>query len=140
VRSYSQQAVFTPREVQLFWEANRLVALFPEAREGEPAIRCHEVARAVGELLDLTVEDGHFGTVDHSWLWTEPVDQRRGRYPNILDVYAVGSLPMVQLVDMGHYLPHNLAYRPGDPERIVRKDIRRDVVDYLKAGSFDSTA
>lgn len=130
--SYSQRTVFTTRELAFLRKATEIVDRLPVAPKEWPEIRCHEVARVVGEILYLEVEDGHFGTVDHSWLWTSPVIHGRGRWPNILDVYAVGSLPMVQLVDMGAMLPHNIAYRPGEARKITRTDIRQDVLAWLR--------
>jgi hypothetical protein len=58
--------------------------------------------------------DGHCGIVEHSWL----------RCSVILDVYAPGRLPAVQLVD-----PLIGGYRPGKP----RQDIRPPIVDRLVA-------
>ena len=50
-------------------------------------------------------------------------------FPHVLDVYCVGSLPMVRLVDGEHTsLPHiGWAYRPGDE----RKDIDEGRVEAL---------
>jgi hypothetical protein len=122
VRSYAE-AVLSERDKGLLRRAEALVASLPdEATPGE--VRCHELARAVGRVLGLPVQDGRYGMVEHSWLWTE---EPRGRQPNVIDVYAVGRLPMVQLVDMGHFLPENRSYVPG-PER---DDVRGDVVDLL---------
>jgi len=85
-------------------------------------LRCHELARAILSILDedpinLEVVDGHCGPVEHSWL----------RYGDglIIDAYAPGRLPAVQIVDplVGS------GYRPG-PER---RDIRHAVVARLVA-------
>lgn len=81
--------------------------------------RCHEVARAVGKLLSVPVVDGHHGTVEHSWC---VVDERI-----ILDVWCVGRLPRVQLVDPAAVTGHAVLYREG-PER---SDIDSAVVDQL---------
>jgi hypothetical protein len=63
--------------------------------------------------------------------WTRPLERILGRvgFPNVLDVYSVGSLPVVRLVDGQHTaLPHvGWAYRPGDP----RPDVDGSVVDAL---------
>lgn len=121
MKSYSESEVFSAREVSLLQVATALVESFPSTDYLRRPLRCHEVARAVGELLHLQVQDGFYGFVDHSWLWTSPLDTSRvvGRlgFPNILDPYSVGSLPMVRLVDGGHTgLPHvGWAYRPGTP-------------------------
>lgn len=54
-------------------------------------------ARFVGARLDLVVQDGYFGFVEHSWLWTGPQPQLIWQIPNILDTYVPGALPQVQL-------------------------------------------
>jgi hypothetical protein len=77
-----------------------------------PLLRCHELACAVAhrvgdDFRDAThngsfvVVDGKYGPVGHSWIeWTtHPSGYRR-----ILDVYAIGRLPMVQLIDAGGLL------------------------------------
>lgn len=126
--SYSQISVFSVREVELLRRASAAVLRFPDA----PGLRCHEVARAAGRVLGLTVQDGHYGLIEHSWLWTSGPEGffGSGRYPNILDVYAVGSLPQVRLVDMGHFLPENRAYRFSRLGE-SREDVREDVVAEL---------
>jgi hypothetical protein len=82
-------------------------------------LRCHELARAVHIVTyehgyKLVVVDGKCGLIEHSWLMLDG-----GR---ILDPYAPGRLPAVQLVD-----PIVGAYRPGEK----RDDIRRVIVDQL---------
>lgn len=76
-----------------------MVAAVPDGDHllGKP-IRCHEMARAVGRILDLPVVDGVCGAVQHSWL-TIKAHQDPTEREFILDVYAVGRLPPVQLVD-----------------------------------------
>jgi len=105
----------------------------------EPEIRCHELARVVGKLLGLSVQDGYYGFVDHSWCWTFPIDQARivGRlgFPNILDPYSVGSLPQVRLLDGNcTSLPHvGWGYRPDkDREDIDESQVIR-LISYLEA-------
>jgi len=130
--SYSEREVFSAVEVHLWQEAERYVDRIPEALSDS---RCHEIARAVGTLLGLSHQDGYYGFVDHTWLWTAPFaapcyepsrNRTRVGFPHILDVYCVGSLPMVRLLD-GEYtsLPHiGWSYRPGrerediDTERV----------------------
>jgi hypothetical protein len=119
--SYSERAVFTADEKQLLYQAERCVARIPSTLADS---RCHEVARAVGHHLGLAHQDGFYGFVDHTWLWTAPFadpcyepsrNKTRIGFPHVLDVYCVGSLPMVRLVDARHTsLPHiGWAYRPG---------------------------
>ncbi len=92
-------------------------------------LRCHEVARAVGRLLDRPVQDGWYGHIDHSWIWLP----EEGRHPTILDVLAVAQLPCVQIVlgihPAGHYSAGSgpSLYRESRP----RTDIRDDVVERL---------
>ena len=88
-----------PVEIQALRErAAKLVGWLPEG------MRCHEVARAVGEVLGLPVVDGRYGCVNHSWLVVDGY---------ILDVYCVGRLPLVQVVDMSPTLPHRSDYQEG---------------------------
>lgn len=109
---------------------------FVEIVPDMPQLRCHELARAVGRILGLEHEDGVYGFVDHTWLWTAALDREsplvretRIGFPNILDVYSVGQLPMVRLVECGHAsLPHmGWSYRPRRP----RKDVDDAMVDRL---------
>ena len=132
VRGYAESKVFTAEEVSLYRRAVALVELVPDM----PKLRCHELARAVGRVLGLEHEDGFYGFVDHTWLWTGPLDctspmvkHTRVGFPNILDVYSVGSLPMVRLVDCEHTsLPHiGWGYRPHK----TRDDIDEGQVDQL---------
>lgn len=99
---YIDNVEYTPYEQALLKTATRMVAAaFKKARSVErpKKIRCHELARAVGTLLHLKVEDGVGlsldGPVEHSWLRTP-----RGK---VLDVLALDRLPMVQLVPIGDY-------------------------------------
>lgn len=85
-------------------------------------LRCHELARAVHLVVyehahKLLVIDGKCGPIEHSWLYLED--------HVILDPYAPGRLPAVQLVD----LVVGTAYKPGAP----RDDIRQVIVDRLVA-------
>jgi len=132
VRGYSASQVFSAQEVGLHRRAVVLVDVVPDM----PGLRCHELARAVGRVLGLEHEDGVYGFVDHTWLWTTAFDcgsplaqETRIGFPNVLDVYAVGQLPMVRLVACGHpSLPHmGWSYRPRRP----RKDIDEALVDHL---------
>lgn len=114
--SYSKSDIFKAKDLDLLHAATHLVELVPDI----PGLRCHELARAIGKVLGLLHQDGYYGFVDHTWLWTRPVGRTLGRhgFPHVLDVYCVGSMPQVRLVDGEHTaLPHiGWAYRPG-PER-----------------------
>lgn len=127
MKSYAETVV-APWEVDLLHRAEAIVRDLPD-EEVPGTVRCHELARAVGRILGLPVQDGRFGLSEHSWLWTE---EPRGFQPNLIDVYSVGSLPMVRIVDMKHFLPHNRDYVPGRG----RDDIREDVVERLVASAL----
>jgi hypothetical protein len=131
--SYSEREVFKPEEITLWRRATGLVARIPENLKNS---RCHEVARACAKLLNLPVQDGFYGFVDHSWCWTRPVPHTVGRlgFPNILDVYCVGSLPMVRLVDGEHTsLPHvGWAYRPGNARDDIDQERIRELLRAMK--------
>src|SRR5271166_5239652 len=114
MKSYSETKVFTLEELGLLERARAYVARVDESVFKVP-VRCHELARAVGKLLGLKYEDGVYsllpeigGGVDDSWLLV-PRDFTGERVGcSILDVYAVGSLPQVRLLDgSSHAAPHH---------------------------------
>lgn len=116
--------IFTREELKLWREVTDVVQRLPENME----LRCHELVRAVHNYFieagrNFEVVDGKFGLVDHSWLATP-----RGRNRHtILDVYAVGSVPMVQLIDaasLGVRDTRCCAY----VERARRSDIDGEVI------------
>jgi hypothetical protein len=131
--SYSERKIFALKEVRLWREAERLVSKVPKALADT---RCHELARAVGHHLHLTHQDGFYGFVDHTWLWTKPLSRTIGRlgFPHILDVYCVGSLPMVRLVDgESPMLPHvGWAYRPGEERTDIDEERVRALIKAMK--------
>jgi hypothetical protein len=116
--SYSQ-TVIPARAQILFEKAKRIVEAIPDGQ----VWRCHEVARVVhGVLADDRVEvvDGKYGPVEHSWL---VISGNEGRpQPIVLDTYAVGQLPQVQLVEF--FMGLGSMYQAG-PER---SDIDLDLV------------
>lgn len=122
MRNYAEMELFTLRALaQLEW-AERVVRYIPDLKQGW--IRCHEVARIVRNCLDpnrdMLVKDGCFGIVDHSWLVIADGDHRF-----ILDPYAIGRLPQVQLIDP--FVPGVLSrmYRAGRE----RNDINERLVE-----------
>lgn len=126
---YAEKEIFTNREQVLLVRATNLVERVPYSFEDGEPIRCHELARAVGQALELEYEDGHYGFVEHTWLWTSPFDGKTARWsmPNVLDVYVPGGLPQVQLVHMGS---------TGPPTRyflavVIGLEIRQPVVERL---------
>ena len=110
-------------------------------------LRCHELTRAVERFIPLAVKrgqvlmpkgvpyhplnvtlyDGKYSIVDHSWLeiLAESPEGLCSLY--ILDVYTVGQLPQVQLLDIAFSLPHRASYRP----QARRDDIDMDVVNLV---------
>lgn len=103
---YAAKEVFSRRELQLLDRAQTLVAMAPYEINDE-LVRCHELARAIGEVLELKHEDGRYGFVEHTWLWTSEKDPEGSPWvlPNVLDVYTPGCDPQVQLVHMALGLP-----------------------------------
>lgn len=111
------EELFTKREIELLGLATIIVELLPETTPDGELVRCHEVARIVGCLLKLPVEDGKYGLHDHSWCWTGPFHPGYPRTldpPKILDPYCVGNLPVVRILDSATSVPHlGWMYRPG---------------------------
>lgn len=114
--TYAERACFRPLHLLLLARVDAYVARVSDAWGRD--LRCHELARAVYRVVGdttIVVVDGHCGPVEHSWL--------RLSDGTILDAYAPGRLPAVQMVDA----IVAAAYRAGPP----RRDVRRDVVDQL---------
>jgi hypothetical protein len=119
VITYAERACFREPHLRLFRRIEAYIARVSDTWGNE--LRCHELVRAVHLVVyerehKLDVVDGHCGPIDHSWL--------RCSDGVILDVYAPGRLPAVQLVD-----PIVAIYRPG----VRRRDVREDVVWKLVA-------
>jgi hypothetical protein len=151
MRGYSATAVFTPLEIGLYRRAVHLVDCLPD----RPDLRCHELARVVDRLLPpppadpgpvgppatpwsrRRVVDGWYGSVEHSWIEIHVLTPPPRRL-SILDVYAVGSLPMVRLVEITPYactlLRHDV-YRETPPVDVYRAGLRiaicHDVIEAL---------
>jgi hypothetical protein len=97
MNGHSANNIFTDAELELHRQTVTLIGGLPEV----PWTRCHELARAVAIFfrrspLKLNVVDGRFGIADHSWIEIHNPNRHI-----ILDVYAVGSIPIVQLHDVG---------------------------------------
>lgn len=121
---YAAREIFTEAEVALVSRVSGLVSRCPYEISGD-LVRCHELVRAVGEVLGLSWADGWYGMVEHSWLWTKPWAPLE-QMPNVIDCYRPGCMPACQLVHArSHTLPWD--YRRGD----FRKDIRFGVVAQL---------
>ncbi len=134
--SYSQLEIFSAEEVKLLRRAEKFVAFLPND------MRCHEVARATAQVLGIDpacIQDGFYGFVDHTWIWTRPLDTSRIitprlGFPNILDPYCVGSLPQVSLVDCQHTsLPHlGWGYRPSTKRTDIQEDQIQEAIVVAK--------
>lgn len=116
--TYAERACFHPSHLRTLSRVQQLVARVSDTWGNE--LRCHELARAVHRAIclredDSAVVDGKCGQVEHSWIELS--------YGTILDPYAPGRLPAVQIVDP----IVATAYRPG----AVRDDIRQVIVDQL---------
>lgn len=103
---YAMTEVFTDQEIILWRKATALIERSPDPLLGAP-VRCHELARAVGRVLGLEHQDGRFGFVEHTWLWTTTLRDQAPPWvlPRILDVYVPGAMPQVQLIDTVSGLP-----------------------------------
>jgi len=124
VRGYAASYVFSTDEIRDLERATELVAHLPEKDDKGRLIRCHEVVRALKGILPSplgawTLQDGHYRTVNHTWLWN--------KHGHILDIYAVARFPMVQLLDADIHFHRTDLFRPGPS----RKDIRHKVVHAL---------
>ncbi len=121
---YAQREIFTPRELKLLDCAETLVAIAPYEIDGD-LVRCHELARAVGAVLGLQHEDGRYGFVDHTWLWTSKLSERVAPWdlPHVLDVYVPGGMPQVQLIDAAHAGLPPRYYLSNSLDLVVRYDV-----------------
>lgn len=116
--TYAERVCFREPHRRLLTRVEAYIAHVSDAWGNE--LRCHELTRAVHLVVyscehKLDVVDGKCGPIEHSWL--------RLSDGVILDPYAPGRMPAVQIVDpiMAS------AYRPGSP----RSDIRQSVIDRL---------
>lgn len=155
MRGYSEEEVFPKVELAYWRKATRLVEAIPEPwilgsgprapdRSKPPIIRCHELARAVSFALDEPrlsgvfpgVVDGKYGAVEHSWI---KLVNSNGRTKGcVLDVYSVGRLPMVQLVDLSALLPHQALYKEQklDLREAVNTLLIEKMLAYWKENHF----
>lgn len=127
MKSYSEVSgeIFSINALRMYRAAkkvvNRIEASGGCRRGTKEWIRCHEVVRIVQGVLSprwqLVVVDGLYGQestpkANHSWCVLD--EPSTGNYVTryILDVYAVGRLPMVQLVACDYL--HRTMYNPTD--------------------------
>ena len=69
MRGYSEREIFSGGLMTLLAKVMFIVDSIPDAFQ---EVRCHELTRAVGlafGLPEACVQDGHYGFVEHSWLW-----------------------------------------------------------------------
>lgn len=129
MNGYSATMVFKTNEIKIWKDATEAVQAIPENTH----LRCHELVRAIGIYLFEAkpaplVCDGHFGMVEHSWLLIPPPSGYPGHRHIILDVYAVGSMPMVQLIDAGSLgIREARQYKEGP----ARRDIDEKMIETL---------
>lgn len=126
--NYSAIHVFSTEALRALKAATQLVELVPDSFKD---VRCHELTRAVAFVLDRVCNvsaprmiDGTYMRVyEHSWIELRELPRRV-----ILDVYAIGALPQVQLVDGDM---RNSPYQIGAEHRT---DIDTTMVAELVAG------
>jgi hypothetical protein len=106
MKSYSE-TVFPEAAIQALILAELAVFRLPNPEAGQRPWRCHEVTRVVAGFLEsrkgkatIEVIDGSYGAMfhasfEHSWIILD-IDRQRF----ILDAYAIGRLPQVQLLDI----------------------------------------
>lgn len=90
---------FLTTEIQLWENIRKAIDNLPEIDLGKDnkgdtiLLSCHMLARAVSAVYGLEFRDGYFGSpgFSHSWIVTEK--------KNIIDVYPVGMLGGVLLID-----------------------------------------
>lgn len=119
MKSYAEREVFAEDALAAVEIAAALVARVGNHWGNE--LRCHELARAVGKLLNLEVVDGKYFAVEHTWLLFH-----HPQGAHILDVYVPGRVPQVQLIH-NHWATSALRYVPGPR----RDDIQMDVIEQL---------
>jgi hypothetical protein len=104
------------------------------------ALRCHELARAVQICLReagyprARIVDGRMGSIDHSWIVLPGCELQAGSdSAPILDVYAPGRLPQVQLIDASWVISAD--YVVGSERLDVRRDIVRQLVQEMTSST-----
>lgn len=137
MRSFFEREVLAcdPRILHAWAKACVVVAQMPSLDPLGREVRCHELARAAHARLrearglhgtEWVVRDGRFlKVVEHSWLeMTDPPSVIGSSERVILDVYAVGAHPQVQVVYQSTLVSRFEVREP-------REDIRADVVWWL---------
>lgn len=101
MRSYAEIAIFDPYYINVFNMAIKLVEKASnDDKIDDKVIRCHELARAVANVLsghNLQVVDGKLEGIEHTWLaFAGNIGDPNSKH--ILDVYVPGRMPQVQLI------------------------------------------
>ena len=138
MKGYSEQCVFLPPVIQLYSFISKVLERFdssPYDLGPGKELRCHELTRAVKRFLlreeipyqppNVMLFDGKYSIVDHSWLELLCKNEKGLCSLYILDVYAVGQLPQIQLLDLTFSLPHRTSYRAQSR----RDDIDMEIVN-----------
>lgn len=125
MRSISETTYFSSRALDLLERVELAIAVIHHRKE----LRCHEVARAIGEFFGVHVVDGYFGVADHSWCTFEDHSEADRFRQYILDPYAVGRLPQVQLITVSG--PVGMAAQQMYREAAPRTDIDATIVSNL---------
>lgn len=133
MRSIAETEYFRKEDQRLLHLVQLAVSLLPTDIDKPRLVRCHELARAVKhQFPEFQVVDGKYGTVEHSWC-TLPAEVGGRPRTLILDPYAIGRLPQVQLIDTFPCLCHthdprfpvvSQLYRAG----VERTDILEDTL------------
>lgn len=141
MNGYSNDEIFTPDERRAFLAAEELVKRLPDYDAKGDRLRCHEVVRLVSWAMtpiihgEWDVVDGHFATVEHSWLVSRTRAKSLAGYERgtILDCYTVARLPMVQLLSRSVHFHDVLvgAFRPGGPRGDIRADVMTSARDRI---------
>lgn len=138
MKSYSERCVFLPSVIRLHRYLSKVIERLDcgthfqgQQLRSIRELRCHELTRAVQRFTEhgavpyhpsMLLFDGKYASVNHSWLEIQAIGPGASLY--ILDVYAVGRLPQVQILDTTFQLPHRENYKVGER----RDDIDMDIV------------
>lgn len=125
MKGYAESRIFSKKARAMFFKAKHYVSLIEEKTDenGKERLRCHELVRIVANVIvfdppsyepffipPFVIVDGKYGHVDHSWIEI----RERISEDVILDVYAPGQMPQVQMIDTAWVLPHKKIYVAGD--------------------------
>lgn len=141
MKGYSERCLFLPSVTRLYVFLCKVLERFDSSPYGsghDRELRCHELTRAVKRFIqhhgdvpyhppNVTLYDGKYSIVDHSWLEILAKSPEGLCSLYILDVYTVGQLPQVQLLDITFSLPHRANYRA----QARRDDIDMGIVNLV---------